>query len=263
MRDRTWCCVGPMLLVGAVIGVIGSQAGNALATAGVAKLLGDMSYHQSADLAAAADRMIRDALALGLDIDAVESDGRATSLADTVNGLLRVEIGWLAVDLPMRGRSYAERLMLGSAPDDTARFVAILVADRGLSIAEMAELLRADVRVLDKCGRNVFILRAPVAALALLDRMSYCRRLEALTPAMKRTPDWSASAYGYDLYYFGSEREHAMRVNDIENLGLECRGGYPPMRGLAVRGPWERVQLLLDLWWVRIIIPYRPPAIVD
>ena len=253
--------VGAMMVLACVLACV--LAGDAFATASVAKILGDMSYHDSQDLVEAGDRMKRDAIALGLDINEIQTDGLGASLGDTASGLLRVGIGIIAVDLSMRGRSYPERLLLETAADDTSRFVAILVATRGLSIAEMAELLQGGVRVLAMVQRNVFVLRAPVAALHRVNRMSYCGRVEEFTPAMKHLSTWNASQSGYDIYYFGSDHEHAMRLRDIADLGLEYRGGFPPMRGLAVRGPWERVQQLRNLFWVRFIAPYVPPTIED
>jgi hypothetical protein len=206
-------------LIGALMVLTCVLAGDAFATASVAKILGDMSYHDSEDLVEAGDRMKRDAMALGLDINEIQTDGLGTSLGDTANGLLRVGIGTIAVDLNMRGRSYPERLLLEKAADDTSRFVAILVSNRGLSIAEMAELLQGGVRVLAIVERNVFVLRAPVAALQRVRRMSYCGRVEEFNPAMKHMSTWNASPSGYDISYFGSDHEHVSLIKKVDGPG--------------------------------------------
>lgn len=147
-RQVASCALKPSTHIGAIVALACVLFGDASANVAVSKILNDMSYHDSEDLVDAGARMLRDAVAHGLDINEIEMDGPATSLGDTANGRLRFGIGINVVELNMRGRSYPERLRQEKAVADTSLHVAILVANRGLSIGEMSELLRARVRIL-------------------------------------------------------------------------------------------------------------------
>ncbi len=222
-------------------------------------ILGNEEYYSRDDLREAAAMIVRDAISSGIDIYEESASGISSAMVDSASGHVSIGMGVSRVDVDLRDQSFASALAAKETANDTLQYLAIMVGTRGLSIADVADLLQHGIRILRRCKANAFVVRASASNLLSIANASYFRHLAEFRPEMRHYSVWRESPRGaYTLFCFGRVRQQYL--DDLQKMDVTISSVTEAVHAIDVECSWETAQRLDGLWWVQLIWPLMPSS---
>jgi hypothetical protein len=201
-------------------------------------------YYRAEDATAAANVLLEDAIARGLDVD---HRGNVVTPYP-----VKVPSGSFMPD----AEGWADKLASQCRPDTVV--LAIIELSRSISIRELAGLMALDVSIQQELiGSYIaFVNTINIEALAELEYVRWAGQYE---PQYKVEGDASTVEPGCAVSVFSLRPVDTALQQELRNLGFRVRGTMPDYDYLAIDVENEAdVRRLASLWWVwKIAIP-RP-----
>lgn len=219
------------------------------------------SYYQIANLEQAAQKLRQDAESLGHDIHQHRHTDQPAVLSHPLN------LPTMKFSPDLDDHSYIARLegMKGAAPADS-RQAAILVVKRELTIDEVARLFESGIQIM----QNLFAgpSTPPFAGLIVvghpekllnLKAEDYFLWLGAYHQGLKMYPDNGASSLNRYTIFLFHRRIDATYLEVLEEHDVQVGYRSERFRTIGIECSWETARKLLELTWVRCIIPKEHP----
>ena len=219
------------------------------------------SYYQIEDLDHAAKKLRQDALTLGHDIHQYRESG------DSAAGLYPLHLPAAKILPDANDHSYIDLLKDKHQDARKTRMqAAILAVKRELTIDEVASLFESGIRILQNLfagpSPQVFggllVLGRPADLLALQGQ-EYYSWLGEYGPALKMQSGLGPSSLNWYTIFLFNRRVEPSFLEDLESLNVEVRGMSESFRTIGVKCSWEKAKRVLELNWVRCMLPKEHP----
>lgn len=217
-----------------------------------------------ANLHDAASQLRANAQSLGIDIHAVPQWSYTGVISEPAPGTMRVAVGLArATTIDAADDTFVRRMQdEGPLKATEVKYVALFVSETGLTIDQVATVLEDSVQIMRWCGPRALVVRGDAAALSALSSRVFFGWLKEITPDMRRGSywhEWPAWAI-YEVNSFvplGDEQ-----LADLTRIGVTVDFFERDSPHAGVKGSWEQINRLLDLWWISAVLP-PPPVSAD